>query len=115
MHHTNIDILRVIILLNKLYLILIFTTFKTCQSFLPQTKEYESDSRRETEPENIIQLMMFGCVKNLSSFDSSQPEESESVLSISFENRKIPQKNVIEVHAIYLYICSPISSLQYSK
>ena len=57
-------------------------------------KESELDSRRETGPENIIQLMMFGCVKNLSSFDSSQPEQSESVLSISFENMKnTPEKH----------------------
>jgi hypothetical protein len=67
-------------------------------------KESDSDSRRETEPENIIQLMMLGCAKNLSSFDSSQPEDSESVSSINFENMKIPQKNIIKVHAIYLFV-----------
>jgi len=58
--------------------------------------------------------MMFGCVKNLSSFDSSQPEESELGLSISFVNTK----NTPEKHnrsSCYLFICLPISSVQYSK
>jgi len=48
--------------------------------------------------------MMFGCVINLTSFDSSQPEESESVLSISFENTK----NTPEKHnriSCYLFVC----------
>ena len=58
--------------------------------------------------------MMFGFVEHLSSFDSSQLEKSESVLSISFEN----MKNTPEKHnnsSCYLFICLPISSLQYSK
>jgi hypothetical protein len=66
-------------------------------------EESESDSRTGKGPENIILLVMFSCVYNLSPFDSSKPKETEAVLKYQFLTRYRPKKNIIEVNAIYLF------------